>query len=132
MKDFHNASPDHRDWLTAQLKDIQKAIDDKMTRILELERSIKNQQIKANLRTDELKNRLAIEKEKWLRTQARLERRMEQLQAWEDAVATVQHFPQLEQIRVPEAKSPDIHRLEDKLDQLLHGLEELKKRVDKP
>ena len=44
----------------------------------------------------------------------------------------MRQFPQLEQIRSQDARSADLKRLESKLDQMLQGLEELKKRIDKP
>ena len=118
--------------LSRQLNEVRKAIKEKTDLVVRMERTAKELQTNIRMQRDPIIRMLDRERENWLHLQAHFERRAEQLRSKAEALNLMSKFPDLEQIRSQDARSADLHRLENKLDQMLHGLEELKKRIDKP
>jgi RNA polymerase sigma factor (sigma-70 family) len=115
-----------------QLIEVQKLISQSNEELRVRQAQHSKESLELRLRLDDAKQALQAEDEKWARDSAATESILGQMRANLVALKNTARFPQLAGILAPAAEDKRVGRLENKLDQVIRELAEMKKQLAKP
>jgi RNA polymerase sigma factor (sigma-70 family) len=118
--------------LARQLQEVRKLIDHEYGRIKETQDGQKKVEQKAHKERNELQRMVQFEERKLMQLAAQYERFSDYLQEKLNAVELALKFPRLGNLINTNDDTPDIKRLETKLDQIMRELAAMKKQQAKP